>query len=41
MFWIIVLTFIAAVFIGWNLPQPEFAKKFQEWVVNAVRQLSS
>lgn len=41
MFWIITFVFIAAVFIGWNLPQPAFARKFQEWVVNAVRQISS
>ncbi len=39
--WIIVFTFIAAVFLGWNLPQPEFARRFQEWVVNALRQLFS
>lgn len=25
LFWLIV-----GAFIGWNLPQPEFAKKFQE-----------
>ncbi len=41
MFWIITFTFIGAVFIGWNLPQPEFARKLQEWAVNAVRQLWS
>jgi len=41
MFWTIFFTFIVAVFVGWNLPQPEFARKLQEWVVNAIRQIAS
>jgi hypothetical protein len=32
--WIVLLTI--GVFIGWNLPQPEFAKKAQDWVINKI-----
>lgn len=26
------IALVAGVFIGWNFPQPEFAKKAQAWV---------
>jgi hypothetical protein len=41
MFWTIVFVFLAAVFLGWKLPQPAVAWKFQQWIVNALRQLWS
>ena len=34
-----LLVIAAALFIGWNIPQPEFAKKIQELVVSKIRNI--
>ena len=28
-----IISFIVGAFVGWNFPQPEFAKKIQERVI--------
>jgi hypothetical protein len=34
-----LLILVAGVFIGWNLPQPPWAKAFQDNVVGLMRSL--
>lgn len=34
-----LLWLIIGAFIGWNLPQPEYAKRLQEYVVNIMRKI--
>ena len=34
-----LLVIAAALFVGWNIPQPEFAKKIQELVVSKIRNI--
>ena len=32
---------VIGMFIGWNLPQPGYAKAIQTWIVTAFRNLTS
>jgi hypothetical protein len=34
-----VIFLVIGVFIGWNLPQPPWAKAFQDWVGDLLRAL--
>jgi hypothetical protein len=29
---LLIVAFVAGAFVGWNFPQPEFAKRAQAWV---------
>lgn len=33
----IIFCTVVGVLIGWNLPQPEFAKRWQAWIVEKGR----
>ena len=33
----LIVWIIVGVLIGWNLPQPEFAKRFQAWTIEKVK----
>lgn len=32
---------IIGMFIGWNLPQPAYAKWIQEWIMSKIRSFAS
>lgn len=34
-----IVALVVGIFVGWNLPQPEFAKKAQDAVVSKVKAL--
>jgi hypothetical protein len=34
-----LLVIAAALFVGWNIPQPEFAKKIQDSVVSKIKNI--
>ena len=36
MTWIII-AFVAGAFVGWNVPQPAYAKRAQDWVASKFR----
>ena len=35
----LLLTIAIGMFIGWNLPQPAYARAFQTWIVSRIRNL--
>lgn len=36
-----LIWFAVGALVGWNFPQPAFAKKIQEWLVNKWKDLFS
>jgi len=35
-FVLLIIVGIGGMFVGWNLPQPEYAKKIQAWVLEKL-----
>ena len=33
---LLIIVGIGGVFVGWNMPQPEYAKKAQAWVTEKL-----
>lgn len=33
----LTIAFVAGLFVGWNIPQPELAKQVQAWVTSKTK----
>lgn len=36
-----IIFMVIGLFVGWNLPQPKWAKIAQEWITNKFKELAS
>lgn len=35
-----LLLILVGMFVGWNIPQPTYAKMIQDWVMSKIRNFS-